>query len=128
MVPAEASSIAVVRTAVRSLPDSLRREGLGPTTFDAERSADLALVVTELMTNAVLHGGGDERDQIEFRLSVEDGKIVGSITDPGSGFATQPGARPPRVDGGLGLFIVGRLARAWGVRRVRSGNQVWFEF
>jgi hypothetical protein len=32
------------------------------------------------------------------------------------------------VDGGLGLFIVGRLVREWGVRPVDDGNQVWFEF
>ena len=61
-------------------------------------------------------------------ISLVRNTIRGSVTDPGPGFSTEPGAVTPRVDGGLGLFIVGRLAHEWGVQRVDGANQVWFEF
>ena len=127
-VPARAASISLVRSAIRGFADSWRMEGWGPASFDEERSADLALVFTELLTNAVLHSGCAPDDVLVVRLALEGSRIRGSVTDPGPGFSTEPGAVTPRVDGGLGLFIVGRLAHAWGVRRVDGGNQVWFEF
>ena len=127
-VPARAGSVALMRNAVRGLAETVRTEGVGPPGFDAERAADLVLVVTELVTNAVLHSGSAPDDALHVRIVIGRERVEGSVTDPGAGFSTEPGARRPRVDGGLGLFIVGRLARAWGVRGVSGGTQVWFDF
>ncbi len=126
-VPAHPASIALVRNTVRGFADGWRIEGWGPASFDAERSADLALVFSELLTNAVEHSGCAPDGLLEVRLALDDGEVRGSVTDPGRGFNTRPGGMKPRVDGGLGLFIVGRLVRVWGVRLVPRGNQVWFE-
>jgi anti-sigma regulatory factor (Ser/Thr protein kinase) len=127
-VPASAASIALVRNAVRGFADGWRVEGWAPKGFDAERSCDLALVFTELLTNAVLHSGSAAGDAVRVRLALDANGIHGSVTDPGRGFRSDVEARRPRVDGGLGLFIVGRLVRAWGVRQVPGGTEVWFDF
>ena len=127
-VPASPASIALVRSAIRGFVDGWRAEGWVPPAFDDERACDLALVITELITNAVLHSGCSADDRLIIRVGLADGKIDGSVIDPGQGFSTAPGATTPRVDGGLGLFIVGRLVREWGVRDVAEGNEVWFRF
>jgi len=127
-VPACAAAISLLRNAIRGFADSWRMEGWGPASFDEDRAADMALVFTELLTNAVLHSGCAPDDALVVRLALVGDRSRGSVTDRGPGFSTEPGAVTPRVDGGLGLFIVGRLARAWGVKRVDAGNEVWFEF
>jgi anti-sigma regulatory factor (Ser/Thr protein kinase) len=127
-VPASPTAIALVRNAIRGFAEGWRSEGFGPEGFNAERAGDLALVFTELLTNAVLHSGCGPADRLEVRLALEEGGIHGSVTDPGRGFSTQTEATRPRVDGGLGLFIVARLVRTWGVRRVPAGTEVWFDF
>lgn len=125
-VPASPASVALVRAAMRGFAEGWRVEGWAPAGFDEERSCDLALVFTELMTNAVLHSGCSADDHLIVRLALTSDGIEGSVIDPGEGFSTAPGATTPRVDGGLGLFIVGRLVREWGVRDVPEGNEVWF--
>ena len=61
------------------------------------------------------------------RLALATDGVHGSVTDPGRGFSSDAEAIRPRVDGGLGLFIVGRLVRAWGVKHVPEGTEVWFD-
>jgi anti-sigma regulatory factor (Ser/Thr protein kinase) len=127
-VPASPASIALVRNAVRGFADGWRAEGWAPKAFDAERAGDLALVFTEVLTNAVIHSGAEATDVLTVRLALATDGIRGSVTDPGRGFSSDAEAIRPRVDGGLGLFIVGRLVRAWGVKHVPAGTEVWFDF
>src|SRR4051812_34667986 len=81
-----------------------------------------ALVVSELATNAVLHGRTD------FRLEVD--RDVDSIRiacfDAGGGW---PCRRPPAGDGdsGRGLRIVDHMAERWGVTWKDPGKVVWAE-
>jgi anti-sigma regulatory factor (Ser/Thr protein kinase) len=89
---------------------------------------DVALLVTELVSNAVRHGGGasDSRLQLEFRRC--DDRIRVELLHPGSVF--EPPSSPPSnggSDGGWGLFLVDRMAESWGVRPDASGTCVWFE-
>lgn len=71
---------------------------------------DVVLVVHELATNVVRHGGGSGR----LRLWREDHRIVCRVSDSGPGLtdAGAVGAEPPspRVPGGRGLWIARRLA------------------
>ena len=83
--------------------------------------ADAALVVSELVTNAVRHAG------TEMRLALElcDGTLTVSVHDRGPGL---PRLIPPaeRVYGGQGLAIVVQLAQAWGVAVEDDGEKaVW---
>ena len=87
------------------------------------RAADLRLVVSELVTNAVIHGQGQ---QLRLRLVLTAGTCRGEVVDAGHGF--DAGDRPPRPAGagGHGLDIVDDLCARWGAYEGNS-THVWFE-
>ena len=93
--------------------------------IDEERIPDLRLVISEVITNAVRHGG--EGDMLVAVTPKRDFLCV-QVTDTGDGFAPRPRAYEPDEDGGFGLFLVERLTRRWGLTRENSNTRVWFEF
>jgi anti-sigma regulatory factor (Ser/Thr protein kinase) len=90
----------------------------------AETHDDLRLVVSELVTNSVLHGPGSP---IRLRLVIEDnGNVRGEIEDEGDGsFDRGRTVIPINGDGGYGLHIVDALTQRWGV--YEGSSHVWFE-
>lgn len=81
------------------------------------------LMASELLTNAVLHAGGDLR----LVLSLDDDLIRVEVRDQSS---APPMLRhpPPDASSGRGIAIVDALASAWGVREMAGGGKsVWFE-
>ena len=92
--------------------------------LDPDRGAELKLIVSELVTNAVLHGRGP----VGLRLKASNGKVTGEVRDAGVGF--HPG--PPRTispddaEGGRGLYLVDQLCRRWSVDE--RASRVRFEF
>ena len=86
-----------------------------------ETMGDVLLVVSELATNAVLHGIGD----IELRIAFDGRCVTGNVADAGNGFTRAPREHPPRRLGGHGLYLVERLASRWGVNEGTA--HVWFE-
>src|SRR3954471_3910705 len=92
----------------------------------ATRIADLRLVISEVITNAVRHGG--EGDML-VAVTPKPGYLCVTVTDTGDGFAPRPRAfEPDEDDGGFGLFLVERLTRRWALTRENSNPRVWFEF
>ncbi|MGZ4105325.1 MAG: ATP-binding protein [Actinomycetota bacterium] len=87
---------------------------------------DLALLVSELVTNSYRYGGLEESDRITMSISQKGRTIRAEIADPGKG-KTLPAPRTPAADGGWGLQIVRRRATRWGVERRNRGMLVWFE-
>lgn len=86
----------------------------------------LSLLVSELVSNAVVHSDAPEASDIELcatQLGPDAVRI--EVTDQGSGF-TAVARDPERQDGGYGLFLIDSQARSWGIDR-RCGNTVWFE-
>jgi anti-sigma regulatory factor (Ser/Thr protein kinase) len=82
---------------------------------------DIALMVSELVTNAIRHAGTEFRVNVErtpqdVRVSVTDGA-------PGHPVARRPA---PHELSGRGLMIVDRLSDAWGVDERGRGKTVWF--
>jgi anti-sigma regulatory factor (Ser/Thr protein kinase) len=92
---------------------------------DAARIADLRLVISEVITNAVRHGGEGE---VVVAVTPKPGWLCVQVTDTGDGFAPRPRAFEPDDDGGFGLFLIERLTRRWGLTREDSNTRVWFEF
>jgi anti-sigma regulatory factor (Ser/Thr protein kinase) len=92
----------------------------------ATRIADLRLVISEVITNAVRHGGNGD---MVVAVTPKQGYLCVQVTDTGDGFAPRPRAfEPDDDDGGFGLFLVERLTRRWGLTRENSNTRVWFEF
>jgi anti-sigma regulatory factor (Ser/Thr protein kinase) len=85
------------------------------------RRGDVALVVSELVNNAVLHGRGD----IVVKLQLDGGVLRGEVIDEGGGFEHAVRARGPRDISGRGLLIVEPLTSRWGIHE--GTTHVWFE-
>ena len=81
----------------------------------------LSLVVSELVTNAVMHGQG----AIRLRLRVDAGDLRGEVIDDGGGFEHELRAAGHFATSGRGLLIVDRLTTRWGVHE--GTTHVWFE-
>ena len=85
-----------------------------------EKLEDVRLVVSELVTNSILHAGLSPDDQISLTVAVSAGSVRGRVCDPGRGFEVPSEPRPrPNLKGGWGLPIVARISDRWGVERNR---------
>jgi anti-sigma regulatory factor (Ser/Thr protein kinase) len=106
------------------------RERLGATDLELAPSTRdrLLLLLTELVTNAVRHGGANTGRSVCVRVVRSPRSIRVCVTDPGRGFAWR--GRPlrrPAADGGFGLVLVDRLAWRWGIQPQERSTTVWFE-
>jgi serine/threonine-protein kinase RsbW len=100
--------------------------GMTEGVLDAERRGDFELVLTEVVSNAVRHGGTG--GEIKVAVAPAPGYLRVEVTDDGPGLVPRPGAIGSEENGGFGLFIVERLSRRWGVARENLQTRVWFEF
>jgi signal transduction histidine kinase len=116
-VPAHPMSLGFVRRAMYTLGDVC-----GP-----EVAETLALVFSELMTNAIRHSGAPENDPLEVLLEIGGPRVRGSVTDRGSGFEPRAVRSRPGEEGGYGLRIVDRIATKWGADHLDARTTVWFE-
>ncbi|GAA2910274.1 ATP-binding protein [Streptosporangium fragile] len=83
---------------------------------------DCVLIISELVTNAVQHGGA----ACALRIRSSGGFVRGELFDPGAG-APRMCARDMDATGGRGLQIVDSLADDWGVAHPSAGGKVvWF--
>jgi anti-sigma regulatory factor (Ser/Thr protein kinase) len=87
--------------------------------------ATAMLLVSEVVTNAVIHPDVKPPAPIRMRGGVTPEVIRVEITDRGSGFTPQP-RDPSRSHGGYGLYLLDKEALRWGVRQ-DEGNTLWFE-
>lgn len=89
------------------------------------RRDDLLLCVSELATNALLHGVPPGR-YYRLRLLLFDGMVRVEVADSGGGLP-QVKDGDPGAEGGRGLLLVASLAERWGVGPRRPGKVVWCE-
>jgi anti-sigma regulatory factor (Ser/Thr protein kinase) len=92
-----------------------------------ERGADVLLCVSELATNALVHGVPPGR---QFRLLLRcDGRVLHAEVHDSGGGVPRVDTHPDDTDeGGRGLLLVAVLADKWGVRERDFGKVVWAEF
>jgi anti-sigma regulatory factor (Ser/Thr protein kinase) len=118
-LPRRAGAAAAARKALTALNGSLHL--VSPARLD-----DAQLLVSELITNALRHGGRAD-DKIHMVVRADPQTMRVEVSDFGSGFdpGQLPGASAGRP-GGWGLPIVASLAHRWGVERGEAMT-IWFE-
>jgi len=87
-------------------------------------AADAGLLVTELVTNALRHGGPGV-DLWVRRLPA--GGLRLEVVDGRGGSNPQVQRPTDDAEGGRGLVIVQAVASRWGAQRLSAGKQVWCE-
>ncbi|MFA3836978.1 ATP-binding protein [Streptomyces aureus] len=91
-----------------------------------DQAGAVALLVSELATNALLHGCFRDRlFQVELRLTQSTLRI--SVSDPRGEALPEPRPASEGQQFGRGLLIVRELASDWGVERRSVGKTVWCE-
>ncbi len=85
--------------------------------------ADSVIVVSELVTNAIVHAPSPG----ELRLSLLPDVLRIAVTDGGTG-APEPRHASSTREGGRGLYLVNALTSAWGMEPLPDGGKVvWAE-
>lgn len=96
-----------------------------------EKRDDVRLLVSEVATNAVRHGGPTESGvdpTIRVRLGVKNATIRVEVHDQGPGFRPRPRGRRAPLGSGWGVHLVHTLADTWGSGHDELGAWVmWFE-
>ncbi|MEU1007318.1 ATP-binding protein [Streptomyces sp. NPDC005890] len=91
------------------------------------RGDDVLLCVSELATNALVHGVPAGRGFL-LRLTLhDDGVVRVEVHDSGPGEVRTPETSPD-AEHGRGLLLVAALADKWGVGERNPGKFVWCEF
>jgi anti-sigma regulatory factor (Ser/Thr protein kinase) len=81
------------------------------------------LLTTELVTNALVHGG----TEVELEVEAEDELLRVLVSDRGHGRVLLAATPSEEREGGRGIYLVDALASAWGTRQSPHGKTVWFE-
>ena len=110
----EATDVAVAR---RFVGDQCRDWGCSDVVEDAQ------LVVSELVTNALIHG----QSRCELRAGLSDAALRLQVVDSGAGMP-DPQIAGEGDEHGRGLLLVSALCAAWGVEALPGGGKiVWAE-
>jgi two-component sensor histidine kinase len=91
-----------------------------------EAHKQLMLLASELVTNAVRHGGAGEGERIGVAVWATDGGVGVEVSDAGPGFTPAGRADALEEPGGWGLVLVEKMSERWGVVRDQR-THVWFE-
>jgi anti-sigma regulatory factor (Ser/Thr protein kinase) len=117
MLPFAASSVSVAR---RRLVSDLLAAGI----YDSA-VCDVALVVSELLSNALRHAGPLPNAEVRVAWYVGDDSVEVSVRDGGGQTKPELGQPTQAATGGRGLRIVEKLSLGWGTSRDDEGTTVW---
>jgi serine phosphatase RsbU (regulator of sigma subunit)/anti-sigma regulatory factor (Ser/Thr protein kinase) len=101
-------------------------DGLQARSMDPAEAHRARLLLSEVVTNSVVHGGSsDSADWIGLDVELSPEALRVEVRDDGPGFRPAPELPSPMETGGRGLYLVDELADRWGV--ADGGRRVWFE-
>jgi anti-sigma regulatory factor (Ser/Thr protein kinase) len=119
LLPFTASSVGVAR---RHLVSDLIEAGVC-----ASAVTDAALVISELLSNALRHARPLPGSSIRVAWDLDADSVRISVSDGGGPSQPEFGEPTPTTTGGRGLRIVARLSRRWGTLCDDEGTTVWAE-
>ena len=91
-------------------------------------ATDALLIVSELVTNSVVHANSDARKTLVVEVTVLPNHVRIAVTDAGA--SAEPRMLPVDLtrSGGNGLRLIDNLCQSWGVIRDGTGaTRVWCE-
>jgi anti-sigma regulatory factor (Ser/Thr protein kinase) len=117
MLPFAASSVGVAR---QRLVSDLIADGIGDSAV-----CDIALVFSELLSNALRHAGPLPGAQLRVAWRLDPDSVQVSVRDGGGQTRPELGQPTQAATGGRGLRIVEKLSAGWGTSRDDEGATVW---
>jgi anti-sigma regulatory factor (Ser/Thr protein kinase) len=131
---ADGSKVVVVPGAKHDISRTLRaqpqaageaRRAVAALALPESTRETLSLVVSELVTNSILHAGLTAEDTVNLHVDNGGRQVHVAVHDRGPGFTpSAPNADPLSV-GGQGLVITAALSDSWGVDCDEHGCTVW---
>jgi anti-sigma regulatory factor (Ser/Thr protein kinase) len=113
VLPADATAPARARAFLRTATDEWG--------IDDDLAQDAAMVITELVANAVDHA----RSESTVSVRLQRGSLCIAVRDARPGLLPRLPAVDPTAPRGRGLQMVDALTSAWGVTRHVDGKSVW---
>jgi two-component sensor histidine kinase len=119
LLPFAASSVGVAR---RRLVSDL----IAAKVYDSA-VCDVALVISELLSNALRHAAPLPGSKIRVAWRIDADSVQVSVRDGGGPTVPELGEPTQAATGGRGLRIVQKLSRSWGTTTGDEGTTVWAE-
>ncbi len=119
LLPFAASSVGVARG--RLVSDLIAAGIRGSAITDA------ALVLSELLSNALRHATPLPGSRLRVAWILDAGGVRVSVRDGGAQTRPELGEPDPSTTGGRGLRIVDKLSQCWGTYGDDEGTTVWAE-
>jgi anti-sigma regulatory factor (Ser/Thr protein kinase) len=94
--------------------------------LDPAVAQSTVLLVSELVTNAVIHGHANGQHHVIMHVALATERLRVEVCDSGPGFDPIDLPKRSRKMGGKGLVLLDALASRWGVSS-DDGTCIWFE-
>jgi anti-sigma regulatory factor (Ser/Thr protein kinase) len=119
LLPFAASSVGAARR--RLVSDLIEADVYDPAV------CDVALVISELLSNALRHAAPLPGSKIRVAWRIDTDSVQVSVSDGGGQTVPELGEPTQAATGGRGLRIVEKLSRCWGTSAGDEGTTVWAE-
>jgi anti-sigma regulatory factor (Ser/Thr protein kinase) len=108
---------------------SARRALRSAAIFGDAAEPDALLLISELVTNSIVHAGHSGSDAIRVRAGHDGSTARVEVCDRARGRSVPQVQRDtaPTAEGGRGLMLVDALSDRWGMDTCDRGTCVWFE-